>query len=391
MNKFLSMARGAAGVCSGVLLAVLLVAGCNEESSYQLSFNHKMHVEDFELSCADCHGDVSGGRFQAPSHDSCIDCHEDWIKAEVEEDTCGNCHKVEDLVGWAARPPAEPEQVVAGVFVHTEALAGSCLDCHGQLFGDDVDRVKPLSRDEVIALRDRAHRSGMECSACHVGMDPDIPPPSHDLNWERTHGEWGLRSDNACSVCHTEQSCRECHQESMPVSHNNLWRLKTHGIEAAWSRDRCEVCHEQDSCNACHAEVQPVSHRAGWIQSHCDQCHLDSAAGTGCAMCHESSLGDHPNPHRPNYRSTHCDSCHVESQQMDCGACHDFSGLRDHPNPHSAGFRYTHCNSCHEGSSSQQECGACHEGAGSVCLHEDFWPPVHDRFGCEVSCGECHW
>jgi hypothetical protein len=26
-----------------------------------------------------------------------------------------------------------------------------------------------------------------------------------------------------------------------------------------------------------------------------------------------------------------------------------------------------------------------------VLVHEDFWPPVHDRFGDQANCYDCHY
>lgn len=412
-------------------LACVLVAGCDKDDQYELHFSHYNHIEKYDVTCSDCHGESENGAFAKPSHASCVDCHDDWMEdVEVGEDTCGNCHVAKNLDAFAEREIPEAETPTAGVFVHTDALEGKCADCHGNLFGKDMTRVPELTRNDVLRIREQAHRSGMDCTSCHVDMDPETPPPSHDVNWDRRHGEWGMRSDNACGVCHSEQSCRECHEVTMPKSHNNLWRLKTHGQQAAWDRERCMVCHESDSCDACHEEIRPQSHTAGWSRNHCAQCHESEAMGTGCSFCHQGGIDAHPNPHDAGWERQHCRSCHNGSPASEncdvchdvdrlsehpnphgagwerrhctechdgqlngvsCGACHEASGISDHPNPHSASFRQSHCTSCHEGSQSQNECGICHEDAGSVALHDDFWPPVHDRFGPSANCSICHY
>jgi len=418
--------------CAACLMTITVMSGCKEEDpNYYLYFSHETHVNEYDASCSDCHGESTDGRFTKPSHASCVDCHDDWIEtAKISEKTCGQCHKERNLEELAELEAPEPTLAVGGAFVHTEALTDRCNECHGTLFGDKLFKVPELRRGEILRIRDEAHQWNMACDACHVDMDQEIPPPNHNQNWMRRHGALGQETDNTCGMCHQEESCSECHQEVMPDSHNNIWRLKTHGIEAAWDRARCQVCHEEDSCTACHEEVRPRSHNAAWERNHCMQCHQSSAAGTGCYFCHGIGLDDHPNPHPVNWRSGHCQRCHDGSPEGDqCGICHDtgldshpnphragyekthcngchqdasYNGVscsachggdltENHPNPHSAGFENSHCNTCHAGSPQSEQCAICHEGGNSVLVHEDFWPPVHDRFGDQANCYDCHY
>jgi len=412
----------------GAALAALvtILSGCNEDD-LKLAFSHYLHVTENEIECADCHGEIAEGLFASAGHAACVDCHDDTVEShQISEDTCGVCHKVKNIEEWMPqhrKPPHRPDRV----FVHTELMADHCDACHGSLLDENLDHAPKVTPKDRIQIRQKSHRSGMDCAVCHVDMDPDTPPASHRRQWTRLHGDLGMQSDNTCGICHSRESCRECHQVMLPASHNTLWRLKTHGIRAAWDRERCMVCHQQDSCEACHANTRPVSHRAGWSQSHCFSCHPSQSTGTGCTLCHEATLDSHPNPHGAGWRSSHCSSCHPGSPAAEqCNACHAGAGnLNSHPSPHSAGWRSRHCDSCHFGSSAAQECGICHSDAGqtgghpnphsagwqsrhcnnchagdectichpggnSVLVHEDFWPPVHDRFGDQADCNDCH-
>ncbi len=381
-------------------LALVLggAVGCDDEQKYVLNFSHKNHVEEYEVACADCHGEVTGGAFASPGHAACFDCHEDWMDTDkVSEKTCGECHKERDLKELSALEAPESTAVEAGVFVHTAALSNRCADCHGGVLTEESFRVPEMKRGDRRRIREAAHQWGLDCTACHENMDPTTPPPSHDLNWERRHGGYSVENKNLCGLCHAEQSCRECHQETMPTSHNNLWRLKTHGMEAAWDRARCQVCHEEDSCTACHADTRPQSHNANWEKTHCLQCHPSDATGTGCSFCHEGGLDAHPDPHPMNWESAHCRNCHAGSPEAEqCKICHEGAGLDTHPNPHSAGFERNHCGSCHNGISGVS-CAACHGGD----LLEDHPNPHSSSFernhcsSCHngingVSCSECH-
>lgn len=369
-------------VGSLLLILSLVVCGCNEEDGPKLSFSHNLHVTDNGLACADCHGKATEGHFARPGHDACTDCHEEWLKSDVvDENTCGKCHAVKYLPKESkTSSPTAPVKAV-GVFEHSDVLSNRCNDCHGALLAEGVKQVQPMTRRDRIAIRNRAHTSGMDCTACHRDMDAGTPPADHRENWWKRHGVLGSQDDRACGVCHQDESCRECHQTTAPDSHNNLWRLKTHGLQAAADRSRCQVCHEQDSCTACHSQARPQSHNAAWSKTHCNQCHPNSQAGAGCSLCHEDGLDGHPNPHAANWKNKHCDSCHEDASQ--CKACHGWSGMDQHPDPHSAGWGKKHCNSCHPDGSSN--CKTCHGWSG-IDQHPD---PHAANWGVK-HCNSCH-
>ena len=271
------------------------------------------------MVCVDCHGKMADGRFVLPAHAACKECHGDWIETkDISTNTCGKCHKVKDLQALASVASTNaPEEISGSLFVHTSALSNRCADCHGALIDKKLDHVPEMTRAVRVGIREKAHQWGLDCSACHLDLDRKTPPPSHRLAWKERHGAKGSLPDNACGVCHTHESCRECHQTTKPVSHNNLWRLKTHGTQAAWDRARCLVCHQQDSCAACHKETPPQSHTAGWLRNHCYNCHVGSSAQNSCEFCHaggnsvllhESFWPDFHN--RSPYFINHCYACH---------------------------------------------------------------------------------
>jgi len=280
-------------MASGILVAVVVafLSGCKEEK-YELRFSHYLHVEDNGMECSDCHGEP-GAVFKPVSHETCSDCHDETATEEISVETCGICHQEKQLptfegVEYMAPTSRSNQQV----FVHTDALADKCRDCHGSLLTEDLEIVPPLGRSGVLAIREEAHQSGQDCATCHIGMARDQAPSSHNVVWMKRHGIFGMQGDAACSVCHTEDSCRDCHSVMQPTSHNNLFRNKTHGVMAAWDRDSCQVCHEEDSCTSCHAQTRPRSHTgrwgvAGFKPTHCIGCHDTSSPGDGCTTCHE--------------------------------------------------------------------------------------------------------
>ena len=270
---------------------LLLMVGCDEDK-YQLKFSHYIHVTDNEMGCDECHGELGKPSFMAITHKTCIDCHDEPEAEEINAKTCGYCHQEKQLPNLKEWTPA-PATSNRNVFVHTEALAGQCKDCHDDLFAEALSSVPKLTRSDIIEIRDDAHASGQDCLTCHTDMDPAQQPESHDLAWTKRHGFFGIQTDAACSVCHTEDSCKQCHSITQPASHNNLWRLRSHGAVASWDRDRCQVCHEEDSCTECHSQTRPRSHTGRWgkgkYASHCIGCHTAASEGEGCMVCHENA------------------------------------------------------------------------------------------------------
>lgn len=330
--------------------SVLLLTGCDEEE-YQLKFSHYLHVTENEMDCGECHGEAGEASFNAITHETCIDCHDEVEAEEVRMDTCGYCHDkklLPKLDEWQAETGQQ-----RNIFVHTDALAGRCQECHEAILDENLTVAPKLQRDEIVQIRDEAHASGEDCQTCHVDMDRYIEPASHDLAWTKRHGQLGIQTDAACSVCHSEDSCRECHSVMQPVSHNNLWRLRTHGIEAAWDRASCMVCHEEDSCTSCHSQVKPRSHgNPLW-----DERHGTWEPGR-CMVCHE-----------PDY----CNSCHATTP----------------PRSHMANWDDRHCTQCHI--TDGESCVVCHEGGNNKAeLHEDDWPSFHDGFNNQTDCLQCH-
>jgi hypothetical protein len=307
-------------LAAGTLLMVL--TGCDEDE-YRLKFSHYVHVTDNGMDCDECHGEAGEASFNALSHDTCIDCHDEPEAEEINTETCGYCHQEKQVPLLMLESMEEaPAEVSRQIFVHTDALSDRCLDCHGDLMDESYSSVPELSRGEVLQIREEAHNSGEDCLTCHIDMDRYREPADHDLLWMKRHGLFGIQLDASCSVCHSEDSCKECHSVMQPMSHNNMFRLRTHGVEAAWDRQACILCHEEDSCTSCHSQASPRSHRGRWSASgkyptHCFGCHTSATAGEGCVVCHEE--GNNVMLHQPYWTPIH----DRFEDQLNCYECHN--------------------------------------------------------------------
>ena len=108
-------------------------AGCDRDGEFVLAFSHEQHVKQEEIACDDCHKGKNG-RFDTISHETCADCHEEWMDTKkVSAETCGKCHVRRDLQALAKQEPPASVPQAGGVFQHTASLTGRCASCHGEL------------------------------------------------------------------------------------------------------------------------------------------------------------------------------------------------------------------------------------------------------------------
>jgi hypothetical protein len=114
-----------------------------------------------------------------------------------------------------------------------------------------------------------------------------------------------------------------------------MFRTRTHGFLASIDRSRCYTCHRTDSCDECHQVTLPVSHRPGFgnnQQRHCNSCHFP-IQDSGCVVCHpgtpsHNDAEDLPSNHQPSWN---CRQCHGPGRDEDlphpdgghqCTQCH---------------------------------------------------------------------
>lgn len=308
--------------CAGV--AACLVPGGRPEPS----FPHRVHVVDNGLACALCHLGVRTSDDAAlPPPEMCAQCHDRFDATKAAErrlaaffDPAGRYRRV----AVSARAP----DVVFSHRAHAAAPGLECTACHADVAEQAEVPLQPLATKTQCMECHAQHGRGNECRECHRAIDRSWAPPTHDPHWDRRHGErvraGSQASMDRCSLCHVESTgCTACHQQQAPRDHDSTFRLRTHGHFAAVDRGRCAVCHTQDSCQQCHSVTRPQSHRGGFglpAERHCTGCHFPLAE-TGCAVCHQAMPGhDDARPLPPD---------HVPS--MNCRACHGNGVVLPHP------------------------------------------------------------
>jgi hypothetical protein len=271
-----------------LLIPFILLFGQDKD---QILFPHQLHIEDVELSCEECHTgvvDADGSSWDIfPKMDYCAECHED----NTDDGDCSFCHTNGENpqsynIYWKSSDLG---------FSHKKHLAGSedCSKCHNYI-NDDSEVGLPNVWDIT------------DCQTCHSKMEDG--PSSHDLLWKEFHGsEMNGSTRGDCSLCHTNNSCEECHQlqQFTPIVHPNDFIL-SHSFEAKLGIVECTTCHEiVEDCYSCHVsnQVMPMNHNFhDWVNSDggihvdfvesegelCATCHLPSE-DSSCLQCH---LGD---------------------------------------------------------------------------------------------------
>jgi len=332
--------------------------------------NHALHTER-DVLCADCHDPDETGTPTLPKSATCFDCHDEKLEGEGERvQAYFNAVRQADGTYLFSRPaymadliPAHKEHAGYGV---------ACTDCHGQPSTQAFARPVPTEFMATCMACHEKRGGSLECATCHKETRKDKPPASHNEQWRQVHGHEapeGWRegqgatcalchqvpkdcsachtrtkpashktaafqlhhgsgetdatnmpfAETSCSLCHREESCRECHAVKKPRSHTIPFERRLHGINASTDRETCLVCHKQDTCVRCHQSTPPLSHRGNFTsgaQSHCLQCH-EPLPDNGCYVCHKNTLGHLQAPPTPR-NAPH----NAASDPVDCETCH---------------------------------------------------------------------
>jgi hypothetical protein len=337
-----------------MLLAVMLVAcaavlGLRTEA--RKPFEHRGHVLK-GVNCVQCHRDTKqaqtfDGAMHIPETDECVDCHE----TPHNPATCSNCHGSPQL-RTAAR--LAREHLKFNHDKHVDAAEGNCVKCHIEVTAQDG----PLRPTMPSCFGCHQHEKQWEtndCDGCHVDLQMEHTLPQshvvHGADWLREHGVRAASEAALCSACHTERTCAACHGANVPALPTRLrfdqperadmhraGFAARHALEARADQALCVTCHTESSCRGCH-EREGVGvgsgrspHPSGWV-----------------------GLPGQSNTHgrEARFDPISCASCHSGPGEQLCVGCHRVGAAGG--NPHPVGFRSQRsfdelpCRLCHAG------------------------------------------
>jgi hypothetical protein len=321
-----------------------MLTGCLEEKQPARTtpvFSHKLHVVGQEMKCVACHKVPAKGEqnhMTMPTVKSCMKCH-DGIDPKKEP-----AHRVEAFVKdgnpvWS-KVTALPAEVKFSHKNHIDAKV-ECATCHQGI--ENSKEVSSRLRVDMKGCMD-CHaktkvtaKASNNCASCHTTISKEWKPENHSKDWTQLHGrEIGFAAQSStatCNLCHTQQSCLQCHKDQPPKNHTNFWRERGHGVTADLDPKGCKVCHTEDSCVRCHQTIAPKSHRANFESQHCVGCH-EPLKDNGCFACHKNTRSHATAPNAPSNKvheiatANTCRDCHfgLKMKHLDngdsCLNCH---------------------------------------------------------------------
>lgn len=158
-------------VVVGVATAAYSVAVRGERAVQPLVFNHRVHIEDADLECIDCHTNAhTAVRAGLPGKTICLDCHDidDEENTHPEKDKMFVFEDRDDDIPWV-RVAVTPPDVFFSHRRHVAAAGLDCAECHP----DQTTLTEPpptvklvMTMTECIACHEQNNTTA-DCLACH--------------------------------------------------------------------------------------------------------------------------------------------------------------------------------------------------------------------------------
>lgn len=315
----------------GVSLIGCSIVGSSRKGPDLPSFNHRVHIAE-GITCQFCHKIAGGGAApKMPEKDLCQVCHAEGPRQAEVETFFENYTLLRKAEGFS-------DEVKFSHAVHEESIK-DCATCHVGIRESERPGPDPRqSMSECVACHEQL-KLPSDCSACHAEIDRDWEPDDHKQIWMKRHGKIARARTGGtlqnCALCHTEDTCIDCHAVETPDSHTEFFRMRAHGLTASMDRQNCAACHRNDFCNRCHFETEPLSHLTNPHfgsprNDHCLNCHYPLRS-ENCSVCHLGTPSHSQAPPKPSWHSPamDCRSCHVPGVQLshadggqDCNLCH---------------------------------------------------------------------
>lgn len=358
--------------------------------------NEELGVKGEGLSCEFCHENVGeqaeAGATDIPGHETCENCHGDWIgdqenPAPVEG--CLKCHSDFDPTGTStiAQPMViPPPNVIFGHDDHVKAEI-ACTVCHSQ-----VPQKTLATRDDYPTM-DRCVKChqirgvSTDCKTCHFAGESgrlvtsfpqgQLKPvryhsfAAHTGDFLRDHSVAAQQNTAYCKNCHATSYCLDCHDgvNRDRRYHPGDW-IAVHGTRSRIDDFRCQSCHRlQSYCLDCHVKSGVAS-----IVSTKDPFTVERGTIRRDRMTGVPN-GPHPmaadgwlTPNNKNFHGFHaqrairsCASCH---QEQYCVRCHGSGFPSNGPsfggNPHGSKEKIEALRSSAARSNNARACLKCH-------------------------------
>ncbi|MGD2113737.1 MAG: cytochrome c3 family protein [Acidobacteriota bacterium] len=135
-----------------------------------IAFNHRLHVQDLGLACADCHRYVmTGARATIPNVEVCSDCHLEALTDSPEERILVDHVERGEPIPWR-KVYRVPDHVLFSHRRHAAIAAIDCERCHGAMADREQPVTRPAVRQTMESCIECHEDQGVtrDCIACHV-------------------------------------------------------------------------------------------------------------------------------------------------------------------------------------------------------------------------------
>jgi hypothetical protein len=327
--------------------------------------------------------------------EACKSCHEEQLG-----NNCTYCHVSADSTTYSATPNPKRELTFSHKN-HVEEQKVQCETCHTVLDDASAATGELVPAMTTCATCHNDVKATSACETCHTNLASLRPADHNRTNFVREHKFSARLGDAKCGVCHTQETCTDCHNGSelmkvdvpgkdlmslhsprlMAIDRGQGMRLAkvhdlnfkfTHGISAKGKTMECQTCHNTEQfCSECHQAGGNVNQGVFKPASHSVAGFTTFGVGSGG--------GEHARQAKRDIES--CSACHAaEGTDPVCLTCHmDADGIKGNdPKTHDPGFLSdTHglwhtdpganCYMCHtdanarpNGVKGQKFCGYCH-------------------------------
>jgi hypothetical protein len=134
-----------------------------------VAFDHKIHTEEAELECEDCHSTVRTRAFAGlPTVAFCMECHEEAQTDSPHEARLREYAEKGKEVAWV-RMFRQPGHVNYSHRRHVALAKISCDTCHGEIgirSASDTRWPANLTMDDCMDCHTQKE-AGLDCTDCH--------------------------------------------------------------------------------------------------------------------------------------------------------------------------------------------------------------------------------
>ncbi|MFQ6612317.1 MAG: cytochrome c3 family protein [Fidelibacterota bacterium] len=277
-----------------IILTAGLMLPARDLPQDALLFSHKLHIQDLDLECENCHGTIPASEkvtdLNFPAMETCSECHD----SDTAPDDCSLCHTNPDDPGRVERKSIQ--KLNFSHRFHLEQNA-ACQDCHTDIIESTITRKStPISMNLCFNCHTQPTNK-QDCYRCHETLAGKIPV-SHTPDWRAIHGlRASFSNQNNCFQCHQPSQCEDCHLKRQLENKVHPADFDyTHGQDFLALTSDCATCHAMPAfCNNCHQRqaIMPLNHNSlGWVSINLENGgdHSDTALDNPdyCLLCHET-------------------------------------------------------------------------------------------------------